>query len=318
MITIKIIINTTECIDMRFKLSSLTTALVLIGLLPNTYADTQILPEITIQSNQSDPKAYTVKNSTSATKLKLSTQETPQTVNVVTRQQIEDFNLSSTRDLLNSTPGVTVTGLETNRTTYTSRGFDISNIVVDGMGIPQIDSYNYNNSDPDSFFYDRVEVIKGADALTNGLGDPGATINYVRKQPTKDFQANASVSYGSWDTRRYDADLSGALTQDGRIRARLTAFEKVGNSYLDHYSEEKNGVQGIVEADLTDTTTASVGFSRTKQLTNGSQWGALPLVNTAGQQLSYSRSYNYAPDWAYYDWTINNYFAHVEQKLGGD
>ncbi|MFH4188728.1 TonB-dependent receptor plug domain-containing protein, partial [Acinetobacter baumannii] len=92
-----------------------------------------------------------------------------------------------------------VTGLETNRTTYTARGFDISNILVDGIGIPQVDSYNYNNSDTDSYFYDRIEIVKGADALTNALGDPGATINYIRKRPTKEFQANAGVSYGSWD-----------------------------------------------------------------------------------------------------------------------
>ena len=78
--------------------------------------------------------------------------------------------------------------METNRTTYTARGFDISNILVDGIGIPQVDSYNYNNSDADSYFYDRVEIVKGADALTNALGDPGATINYIRKRPTKNFK----------------------------------------------------------------------------------------------------------------------------------
>ena len=55
---------------------------------------------------------------------------------------------------------MTVTGLETNRTTYTARGFDISNILVDGIGIPQVDSYNYNNSDTDSYFYDRIEIVK--------------------------------------------------------------------------------------------------------------------------------------------------------------
>ena len=153
---------------------------------------------------------------------------------MVTRQQLDDFHLTSTRDVLNNTPGVTVTDLETNRTTYTSRGLDISNIVVDELGIPQIDSYNYNGADSDSYFYDSIEIVKGADAVTNALGDPGATINYVRKRPTQDFQAEGGISYGSWDTKRYEADISGSLTQDGRVRGRLTAFEKTGNSYLDH------------------------------------------------------------------------------------
>jgi outer membrane receptor for ferric coprogen and ferric-rhodotorulic acid len=306
-----------------FKYSLLALTIAHINL---SYAKDEVATLATIQlqanetGNQSSEKtkAYNIKKSSSATKLNIDAHETPQTVNVVTRQQMDDFNLTSTRDILNNTPGVTVTGLETNRTTYTARGFDISNILVDGIGIPQVDSYNYNNSDADSFFYDRIEVVKGADALTNALGDPGATINYIRKRPTKEFQANAGVSYGSWDTQRYEADISGALTQDGRLRGRLVGYEKTGDSYLDRYSEEKNGFQGILEADLTDSTVASAGYSKTRQYANGSQWGALPLVNSKGEALSYSRSYNYAPSWTYYDWEIDNYFANIEQQLAGD
>lgn len=315
---------------MQFMKKQLCVAIVGILYIPLSHANDAsstdvLLPTLAVKANKTSAqdssektKAYTIENTSSATHLNLSVKETPQTINVVTRQQLDDFSLRTTRDILNNTPGVTVTGLETNRTTYTVHGFDISNILYDGMGIPQVDSYNYNNSDPDSYLFDRVEIIKGADALTNGLGDPGATINYVRKKPTKEFQASGGISYGSWDTQRYEADISGPLTQDGRVRARLVGYEKAGNSYLDKYSEEKNGVQLIVDADLTDSTTASVGYSRTNQLTNGSQWGALPLTNSAGQQLSYARSYNYAPSWTYYDWSINNYFASIEQKIAGD
>lgn len=88
----------------------------------------------------------------------------PQTVNVVTRQQIEDFGLNSTREILKNTPGVTVQSQETERSSYMSRGFEISNILTDGVGFP-LSSYNYNNTNPDTYFYDRVEVVKGADAL---------------------------------------------------------------------------------------------------------------------------------------------------------
>ncbi|EQA7909863.1 TonB-dependent siderophore receptor [Acinetobacter baumannii] len=306
-----------------FKLSVIACAICYANLTYAQDAQVQALQTIQVKASNAEQsseqtKAYNVKNSSSATKLNIEAKETPQTINVVTRQQIEDFGLTSTRDVLSNTPGVTVTGLETNRTTYTARGFDISNILVDGIGIPQVDSYNYNNSDADSYFYDRIEIVKGADALTNALGDPGATINYIRKRPTKEFQANAGVSYGSWDTQRYEADISGSLTQDGRVRGRLVGYEKVGDSYLDRYSEEKNGFQGILEADVTDTTNISAGYSKTRQYANGSQWGALPLVNSKGEPLNYSRNYNYAPSWTYYDWEIDNYFANIEQNLWGD
>jgi len=306
-----------------FKRSRLFLAIsTLISISSYSYAlddETQQLPTIKVQATQNDDssektKAYNIKNSSSATKLNIEAKEIPQTVNVVTRQQIDDFGLTSSRDILNNTPGVTVNSLETERSVYMARGFEISNILVDGVGFPS-SVWNYNDTNPDSFFYDRIEVIKGADALTNAFGDPSATINYIRKRPTKEFQANAGLSYGSWDTQRYEADVSGSLTPNGNIRGRLSAFEQTGDSHLDRYSSEKNGIAGVLEADLTDTTLLSVGASQEKNKPNANNWGALPLMDSSGKQISYDRSYNPNPDWAYWDNTSRNAFIELKQKF---
>jgi len=279
----------------------------------------QQLPTIKVQATQDDgssetTKAYTIKNSSSATKLNIEAKEIPQTLNVVTRQQIDDFGLTSSRDILNNTPGVIVNSAETERSVYMARGFEISNILVDGVGFPA-SAWNYNDTNPDSFFYDRIEVIKGADALTNAFGDPSATINYIRKRPTKEFQANAGLSYGSWNTQRYEADASGSLTPSGNIRGRLAGFEQTGDSHLDRYSSEKNGIAGILEADLTDNTLLTVGASQEKNKPNANNWGALPLMDSSGKQISYDRSYNPNPDWTYWDNTSRNAFIELKQKF---
>lgn len=279
----------------------------------------QQLPTIKVQATQEDgsseqSKAYTIKHSSSATKLNLEAKEIPQTINVVTRQQIDNFGLTSSRDILNNTPGVTVNSSETERSVYMARGFEISNILVDGVGFPA-SAWNYNDTNPDSFFYDRIEVIKGADALTNAFGDPSATINYIRKRPTKEFQANAGLSYGSWDTQRYEADASGSLTPNGNIRGRLVGFEQTGDSHLDRYTSEKNGIAGVLEADLTDNNLIAVGASQEKNKPNANNWGALPLMDSTGKQLSYDRSYNPNPDWTYWDNTSRNAFFELKQKL---
>ncbi|MDN5645384.1 MAG: TonB-dependent siderophore receptor [Acinetobacter sp.] len=298
-----------------FKLSIINLAILSAQY---TFAqDTQNLATITVQASDDQAeksKAYIVKNSSSAAKLNLTVKETPQTVNVVTRQQMDDFALNSTREVLSNTPGVTVTNQETERSTYMARGFEISNILTDGVGFPS-SNYNYNNTNPNTYFYDRVEVIKGADALTNAFGDPSATIDYIRKRPTQDFQANAGVSYGSWNTQRYEADVSGALTQDGRIRGRLMGYEQTGDSYIDRYSSEKNGFSGILEADLTDSTLLTVGYSEEKNKPNANNWGALPLLDADGNQLSYDRNYNPNPDWAYWDNKSQKAFIELKQKL---
>jgi outer membrane receptor for ferric coprogen and ferric-rhodotorulic acid len=285
-------------------------------------ADIENLPTISVQATTADQtelsseqsKSYIVKKSASAAKLNIPVKETPQTVNVVTRQQLNDFALNSAREALSNTPGITVSSQETERSTYTARGFEISNILTDGVGFPS-SSYNYNNTNPDTYFYDRIDVIKGADALTNAFGDPSATIDYIRKRPTQEFQANAGLSYGSWNTQRYEADVSGALNKEGSIRGRLMGYEQTGDSYLDRYSSEKNGFSGIIDADLSDSTLLTVGYSQQQNKPNANNWGALPLLGADGNQLSYNRNYNPNPDWAYWDNKSQNAFAELKQKI---
>ncbi|OIJ35631.1 MULTISPECIES: TonB-dependent siderophore receptor [Acinetobacter] len=305
-----------------FKLSLLSFSILVTQ---QSFADdTQQLPTITVTaaSEQSElsseqSKAYIIQNSSTASKLNIPLKETPQTVNVLTRQQLDDFALDNTRDVLRNTPGIIVSNQETERTSYLARGFEISNVLVDGVGIP-LEGYNYNNDNPDSFLFDRVEVVKGANALNNGIGDPGATINMIRKRPTQELQAALNASYGSWNTQRYEADISSPLTQDGKIRGRVFGYQQNGDSYLDRYELEKNGIGTVVEADVTDTTLLTAGYTETNHKPNGVNWGSNPLINTEGEQLSYSRNYNYSPSWAHWDSNIKSYFAELEQKLGGD
>ncbi len=70
--------------------------------------------------------------------------------------------------------------------------------------------------------FEQVEVIRGADGMMTGIGNPSATINYVRKRPTCGrSQASATASYGSWDARRFQGDISAPLNASGSIRGRF-------------------------------------------------------------------------------------------------
>lgn len=302
-----------------FKLTVIACAICYANLSYAQDSEVQSLQTIQVKASNAEQsseqtKAYNVKNSSSATKLNIEAKETPQTINVVTRQQIEDFGLTSTRDVLKNTPGVTVSNQETERTTYMARGFEISNILTDGVGFP-LSGYNYNNTNPDTYFYDRVEVVKGADSLTNAFGDPSATINNIRKRPTQEFQASGGLSYGSWDTQRYEADVSGAIIPSGKVRGRIMGYEQTGDSYLDRYSSERNGFAGIIEADLTDSTLLTAGYSQEQNKPNANNWGALPLLDANGKQISYDRSYNPNPDWAHWDNETQNAFVELKQKI---
>ncbi len=171
--------------------------------------------------------AYTTGSMNTATKLNLSIKETPQSVSVITRQQMDDFNLNTLTDVLRQTTGITVQHLDSDRVGYSSRGYSISNYQVDGM----LSTYGRMKPDADTIIYDRIEVVRGATGLTTGAGDPSATVNMIRKRPTADWQARAGVSGASHDNYYSYVDVGGPLAFDGRLRGRTVLAYRDSQSY---------------------------------------------------------------------------------------
>ncbi|TLF50619.1 TonB-dependent siderophore receptor [Halomonas urmiana] len=259
---------------------------------------------------------YRVSRTSTATKLDLAPRETPQSVSTVTRAQIEDFNLDTLNDVLESTPGVTVERVETDRTYYSSRGFEISNLQVDGLRLPM--PYNNVHGDIDTAVYDRVEVVRGATGLMSGSGNPAATVNFVRKRPTATPQASVTGTLGSDDHRRLALDVSGPLDDEGRVRGRLIAAVQDSDSYLDRLHRERGVLYGVLEADVTDSTQLALGHTRQRNDTDSNMWGALPLYDSAGNPTDYDRSTSPAPDWSYWNGETQRSFVELTQRLSDD
>jgi len=249
------------------------------------------------------------------TGLDMSLRETPQSVTIFDRQRISDFALNNVNDLLAQVPGVNVERAETDRTYYNSRGFDIINFQVDGVGLPL--SWGLQTGSVDTAIYDRVEVVRGANGLLTGTGSPSATVNYIRKRPTQDFQGSLSASYGSWDDKRLEADVSGSLNASGTVTGRLVYANEDTESYLDHYKVNRNVYYGVLSWQITDKLKASAGYSRQDNLATGNLWGALPLQYTDGTLIDYPRSASTSADWAYWDTKDQNAFAELSYELAG-
>lgn len=234
-----------------------------------------------------------------ATGLALSLKDTPQSVTVIERRQIEDFALTNVNQLLNQAVGVNVEKVETDRTYFNSRGFDITNFQVDGIGLPLI--WGIQFGDLDTVLFDRVDVIRGANGLMTGTGSPSATINYIRKRPTDTFQAQLSASYGSWDDVRLEGDVSGPLNASGTLRGRFVAAYQDNESWLDYYGVNRNVLYGVLAWDVTPDFTITAGYSRQDNQADGVLWGALPLTYSDGTLIPYDRSASTSADWTYWD-----------------
>jgi outer membrane receptor for ferric coprogen and ferric-rhodotorulic acid len=283
-------------------------------------SDTLQLDTITVSGERNEPssestESYAPDATSTSLKLDLSHRETPQSVSVITRQQIDDFHMTDVNDVLEGTTGVTVESVETDRTYYTSRGFDIVNFQYDGVGLPQ--TYDNVQGDMDTAFYDRVEVLRGANGLMTGTGNPSATVNFIRKRPTDDTRAALSVTGGSFDNRRIVGDLSGALTDSGHVRGRVVAGYQNRESHLDRYENEKQMFYGVMEADLTDTTLLTLGHATQTSDADSPLWGALPLFFSDGSPTDFKRSTSTASEWSFWDNTKHNTFVELQQELAG-
>ncbi len=254
--------------------------------------------------------------SRTATRLELTPRETPQSVSIVTRERMDDFGLDSVNDVLNATTGVTVEQIETDRTYYTARGFDITNFQLDGLGLPL--PYGIQNGEIDTAIYQRIEVRRGANGLLSSTGNPSATINFVRKRPTHFFQGSAGLTVGSWNLRRIDLDVSAPLNTAGTVRGRAVAAWQENESYLDRYNRDKQVFYGVIEADLSATALLTVGASRQENRANSPMWGALPLYYSDGSPTDYDVSTSTASDWSFWDTDDTRAFVEIDQALGGD
>lgn len=259
---------------------------------------------------------YTVPVTRAATKMALTARDTPQSVTVITRQRMTDQQLNTLNDVLENTTGISEENSGANRSNFYSRGFKIDNYQVDGVPVLVDDRWNLGDTLSDTAIYQRVDVVRGAAGLMSGAGDPAASVNMIRKQAdSKTFKGNLDASYGSWDNQRYVADLSGPLSESGRVRGRVVAGYQHSGSWLDHYHTQKKFLYAVLDADITESTMASVGYDYEDTDVHGATWGGLPTFYLDGSKTSYKRSTNLAPDWAYNDVHTRRVFASLNQAL---
>lgn len=281
----------------RFSYFTLLTLFSNIALAQTTdNNDSKAIEKIEVTGSYID--GYGAHSASGASRLDLDIFDIPQSVSVITSAQMQDFQLNDINDALDSATGVNVQRIETDRTYYTARGFDITNFQIDGIGLP-LTSGN-NHADEDTAIYERVEVIRGANGLMTGVGNPSATINFIRKRPTAETQAKVNATVGSWNNHRIDADVSTPITDN--IAARVVAVKQEQDSYLDRYEQDKTLVYGFVEANLTDSTKLSFSHSYLDNKAKGNNWGALPLFYTDGSATNYDTSTNTSADWS--NWTV--------------
>lgn len=258
--------------------------------------------------------SYTTGSMSAATRLNLSIKETPQSVSVLTRQQLDDFQLNTLSEAMAHVTGVTVQRNDSERPAYYSRGYAINNFQIDGM----LNTFSGLKSDSDTIIYDRIEVVRGATGLTTGAGDPSGTIAMVRKRPTHELAIRTGASAGSFDNYYSYLDVGGPLGWDGRLRGRTVLAYRDAKSFMDKYANQREVAYGILEADLSDSTVLAVGYDYQNKHVQGSSWGTVPIWNADGSKANLPRSTNLTAPWSSWPLKDETVFVTLDQRLGND
>lgn len=266
-----------------------------------------------------DTQSYTTEAARTATPLSMSLRETPQSVSVVTQQRMQDQDMQTITDVVNNTVGVSMNRYETSRGQINARGFKLNALMIDGVSTLWEQPWSSGEIFSSLAMYDRVEVVRGANGLMTGAGDPSASLNMVRKRASsRELVGSVELSAGTWDTYGTLGDLSLALNEAGTVRARLVGEYNEGDSWIDLHSNERQAFYGTLDIDLTPDTTLWFGASNQENKSDSPSWGGLPLWYSDGRGTHWSRSKTLSADWSKWDTRYETYFINLEHTFAND
>ncbi|MCZ7593591.1 MAG: TonB-dependent siderophore receptor [Hyphomicrobium sp.] len=195
---------------------------------------------------------YLATQTSTATKTDTPLIDIPQSITVVTKEQAKDQGSRDLRQALTYVPGVVVGQGEGHRDAPTIRGVSTTaDFFVDGVR----DDVQYFR---DLYNIERVEVLKGANAMIFGRGGGGGVINRVTKKAAGERLYEATTTYGSFDTKRVELDGGQAITNDFAFRI-LGMYEDSG-SYRDFVDLERYGINPKIAFRPDDQTVVHMAY----------------------------------------------------------
>nr|WP_256836803.1 TonB-dependent siderophore receptor [Pseudomonas oleovorans] len=223
----------------RFSLSSQGAALLTFCLLPAGHLLAQELElpsQEVVAAPVADENGYQAKRASTASKSSVALKDEAQSVQVVTPQTIEDFQVRSLDDAMKFVSGMTQSNtLAGTQDGFVKRGFGSN---ADGSilrdGIRSSLSRNFSATT------ERVEVLKGPASLLYGALEPGGLINVISKKPQYQWGTQLSADSSSFGGGSLAVDVTGPIADSG-LAFRLVA-ERQHEDYWRNFGEEEHSL----------------------------------------------------------------------------
>gem|GEM_PF-6396657 len=233
---------------------------------------------------------YTVR-AVSTTRMLLRPEDVPQSISVLSTQQMKDQNLFTVDNALKQVAGVNVNLYGDGTAGFSSRGFQLA-AQYDGSpatgGLQLAQQF-------DLAIYDRIEVLRGPDGVLQGSSAPGGSVNFVHKRPTETFQGNASFSARSWDNYHASVDVGGPIGNSKIVSARLVMAGTDRDFFYKNAYDRRWTIYGVTDVHIDRRTTLTV--SVTSQSNDTTRYMGLPRMSGTGADLNLPRNTFIGSDW---------------------
>lgn len=177
---------------------------------------------------------FVAKRSVTATKTNTPLIETPQSISVVGRQQLDAQNAQNLAQATQYVAGTYASpfGYDTRLDYFLLRGFNASDYGLYLNGLQTL-NYGFGYFRYNTFGLERVEVLRGPASVLFGAGSPGGIINQVSKRPTYDPFGYVEVGGGSYGQKYAAFDFGGPADKEGHWFYRLTGYGRNGGTQID-------------------------------------------------------------------------------------
>jgi iron complex outermembrane receptor protein len=183
-------------------------------------------------------QGYRATRSATGTKTDTALRDIPQSIQVVSREVLEDQQVNNLGDALSNVSSVqrsnSFGGVSES---FVIRGFKASTYAIDGMLINPLVARPETLRDLANV--ERVEVLKGPASVLYGRGNPGGLINLVTRQPSFTPEAQVKAQAGSYDFYRLEANASGPLDEAKTLAGRMTVATQTDRGFRDTFRDSK-------------------------------------------------------------------------------
>lgn len=269
------------------------------------------LPDVTVTASEQTAetawgptRGYLASRTATGTKTDTPLLETPRSISVATREQMQDRKVQNLDDAVRYMPGVIASsyGSDSRADWMKIRGFEPIQL-LDGLPLPK---GSYTMPKLETWNLERVAVLRGPASSVYGQTPPGGLVDAVSLRPQAESSHEVQVQVGNYQHKQISFDSTGKIDDDGRFLYRFSGVGRDSGTVIEHMDDQRFNLAPSLTWNIAgDTRLTFLGQFNRDDTGGTSQF--LPLqgtkLGTPAGKIDYNRNLG-DPDWEFYDKTF--------------